>query len=181
MASVKKLGLWTATSIVIGNMVASGIFMLPATLAGFGSISLVGWLLSGIGAVALALVYGWLSKIMPIAQGGPYAYNRAGMGHFAGFWTAWTYWISVWCTNAALAIACISYLTTFFPVLGENTILAVITGLGLIWSLTWLNTTGIRNAGTMQLITTIAKLIPLALISIGGLFYICLLYTSRCV
>ena len=66
MANVKKLGLWTATSIVIGNMVASGIFMLPATLAGFGSISLVGWLLSGIGAVALALVYGWLSKIMPI-------------------------------------------------------------------------------------------------------------------
>ncbi len=172
MASVKKLGLWTATSIVIGNMVASGIFMLPATLAGFGSISLLGWVLSGIGAVALALVYAWLSKIMPSAQGGPYAYNRAGMGHFAGFWTAWTYWISVWCTNAALAIACVSYLTTFFPVLGENTIGAVITGLGLIWSLTWLNITGIRNAGKMQLITTIAKLIPLALISLGGLFYI---------
>lgn len=62
----------------------------------------------------LALVYSWLSRIMPLAQGGPYAYSRAGMGEFAGFWVAWSYWISVWCTNAALAIACVSYLTTFF-------------------------------------------------------------------
>lgn len=170
--SNKKLGLPTATSIVIGNMVASGIFMLPATLASYGSISLVGWVLSGIGAMALALVYAWLSRIMPIAQGGPYAYSREGMGEFAGFWIAWTYWISVWCTNAALAIACVSYLTTFFPVLGENTILAVFTGLGLIWSLTWLNATGIRNAGSMQLITTIGKMIPLAMIAVGGLFYL---------
>lgn len=167
-----KIGLWTGTSLVIGNMVASGIFMLPATLASYGTLSLIGWLLSGIGAISLALVYSWLSRIMPVAQGGPYAYSRAGMGDFAGFVVAWSYWISLWCTNAALAIACVSYLTTFIPILGSNTIAAVIMGLALIWFLTWLNTTGIRNVGNMQLITTILKLIPLAMIGIGGLFYI---------
>ncbi len=172
MAENQKIGLWTGTSLVVGNMVASGIFMLPATLASYGSLSLVGWLLSGIGAMCLAMVYAWVSKIMPSAQGGPYAYTREGMGEFAGFWVAWSYWISVWCTNAALAIACVSYLTTFIPVLGTNVIAAVLMGLGLIWFLTWLNTTGIRNAGSMQLITTIAKLLPLTLIAIGGLFYI---------
>ncbi len=172
MAENKKIGLWTGTSLVVGNMVASGIFMLPATLAAYGTLSLIGWLLSGIGAICLALVYSWLSRIMPSAQGGPYAYTRAGMGEFAGFWVAWSYWISVWCTNAALAIACVSYLTTFIPILGTHVVFAVATGLGLIWFLTWLNTTGIRNAGSMQLITTIAKLVPLSMIAIGGLFYI---------
>jgi basic amino acid/polyamine antiporter, APA family len=153
-------------------MVASGIFMLPANLAQYGSISLLGWVLSGCGAMALALVYSWLSRLIPHAPGGPYAYSRAGMGEFAGFWVAWTYWISVWCTNAALAIACVSYLSAFIPVLATNTVLAVCTGLGLIWFLTWVNSTGIQNAGKMQLITTVAKLIPLALLSLGGLFYI---------
>ena len=168
----QKVGLLTGISLVVGNMVASGIFMLPATLASYGSLSLVAWLISGIGAICIALIYAWVSRIMPVAQGGPYAYTRAGMGEFAGFWVAWGYWISVWCTNAALAIACVSYLTTFFPILGNNVIVAVMTGLGLIWFLTWLNTTGIRNAGKMQVITTIAKLVPLAMIAIGGLFYI---------
>ena len=167
----QKVGLLTAISLVVGSMVASGIFMLPATLAAYGSLSLVAWVFSGIGAICIALIYAWLSRIMPIAQGGPYAYTREGMGEFAGFWVAWSYWISVWCTNAALAIACVSYLTTFFPVLGTNVMAAVMTGLGLIWILTWLNTTGIRNAGAMQVITTIAKLVPLCLIAIGGLFY----------
>lgn len=170
--SNNKIGIWTGTSLVIGNMVASGIFMLPATLASYGTLSLVGWLLSGVGAISLALVYSWLSRIMPIAQGGPYAYSRAGMGDFAGFLVAWSYWISLWCTNAALAIACVSYLTTFIPILGNNTFAAVATALALIWSLTWLNTSGIRNVGNMQLVTTVLKLIPLAMIGIGGLFYL---------
>lgn len=166
------MGLLAATSIVVGNMVASGIFMLPASLASYGNISLISWVLSGIGAIALALIYSWLARIMPIAQGGPYAYSRAGVGDFAGFWVSWAYWISVWCTNAALAIACVSYLTTFIPVLGTNTLAAVTTGLGIIWFLTYVNLTGVRNAGLMQVITTVAKMIPLIMISVGGLMYL---------
>jgi APA family basic amino acid/polyamine antiporter len=168
----KEIGLWTATSLVIGNMIASGLFMLPATLAIYGGISLVGWLISGAGAICLALVYSWLSKLQPSATGGPYAYTREGMGTFPAFLVAWGYWISVWCTNAAIAVAFVSYLTAFIPALGSNPFLSIGTGLSAIWFLTWINTKGIREAGLVQIITTILKLAPLLVITIGGLFYL---------
>lgn len=168
----KQIGLVTATSLVVGNMIASGLFMLPATLGIYGAISLVGWVISGAGAMCLALVYSWLSKLKPIATGGPYAYTREGMGDFAAFLVAWGYWISIWCTNAAIAVAFVSYLTTFFPALSNNPFLSVATGLSAIWFLTWINTKGIREAGMVQVITTVLKLAPLLLITIGGLFYL---------
>jgi basic amino acid/polyamine antiporter, APA family len=168
----KELGLWTTTSLVIGNMIASGLFMLPATLAVYGGISLIGWLVSGAGALCLALVYSWLNKLQPSATGGPYAYTRDGMGGFAAFLVAWGYWISTWCTNAAIAVAFVSYLTAFIPSLGNNPVLSVGTGLSAIWFLTWINTKGIREAGLVQLITTVLKLVPLLIITVGGLFYL---------
>jgi len=168
----KEIGLWTTTSLVVGNMIASGLFMLPATLGIYGGISLIGWLISGAGAICLALVYSWLSKHQPLATGGPYAYTREGMGHFAAFLVAWGYWISVWCTNAAIAVAFVSYLTAFIPALGHNPILSVSTGLSAIWFLTWINTKGIKEAGIVQVITTILKLAPLVVITIGGFFYL---------
>jgi basic amino acid/polyamine antiporter, APA family len=168
----KQIGLWTTTSLVVGNMIASGLFMLPATLAIYGGISLVGWLISGAGALCLALVYSWLNKLQPAATGGPYAYTREGMGNFAAFLVAWGYWISCWCTNAAIAVAFVSYLSTFIPALGSNPLLSVVTGLFAIWFLTWINTKGIREAGIVQVITTVLKLAPLLVISVGGLFYL---------
>lgn len=170
--STKKIGLWTTTSIVVGNMIASGLFMLPATLAVYGGISLVGWLISGAGAICLALVFSWLSKLKPVATGGPYAYTHEGMGDFPAFLVAWGYWISIWCTNAAIAVAFVSYLTAFVPALGSNPILSVGTGLGAIWLLTWINTRGIKEAGIVQVITTILKITPLIFITIGGLIYL---------
>ncbi len=168
----KQIGLWTATSLVVGNMIASGLFMLPATLGIYGGISLIGWIISGAGAICLALVYSWLSKLMPLATGGPYAYTREGMGNFAAFLVAWGYWISVWCTNAAITVAFVSYLSAFIPALGSNPILSVGTGLAAIWFLTWINTKGIREAGIVQVITTVLKIAPLLVITIGGLFYL---------
>lgn len=168
----KQIGLWTATSLVAGNMIASGLFMLPATLGIYGGISLIGWLISGAGAICLALVFSWLSKLHPKATGGPYAYSREGLGNFPAFMVAWGYWISVWCTNAAIAVAFVSYLTTFVPALGNNPMLAVGTGLSAIWFLTWINTKGVREAGFVQLITTILKITPLLVITIGGLFFL---------
>lgn len=167
-----KIGIWTATSLVVGNMIASGVFMLPATLAVYGGVSLIGWLISGAGALCLALVFSWLSKLKPHATGGPYAYTRDGMGDFAGFLVAWGYWISVWCTNAAIAVAFVSYLTIFIPALSNNPFLSVGTGLSAIWFLTWINTKGVKEAGIVQLLTTILKLAPLLVITIGGLFYL---------
>ena len=168
----KTIGIWTSTSLVMGNMIASAMFMLPTTLSFYGSISLIGWIVSGFGAVCLALVFSWLSQLMPVANGGPYAYTRAGMGDFAAFLVAWGYWISIWCTNAAIAVAFISYLTVFIPVLGSNALYAVIVGLSSIWFLTWINTRGVREAGAVQIVTTILKIAPLALVTVGGIFYL---------
>ena len=171
-SSTKHIGLWTSTSIVMGNMIASAMFMLPATLSPFGSISLIGWVVSGFGAVCLALVYSWLSQLMPVANGGPYAYTREGLGDFAAFLVAWGYWISIWSTNAAIVVAFLSYLTVFIPSLGTNPIFAITVGLFAIWLLTWINTKGIRNAGKVQVITTFLKIAPLLLVTIGGIFFI---------
>ncbi|MFN7791521.1 MAG: amino acid permease [Cyclobacteriaceae bacterium] len=172
MASPKKIGIWTSTSLVMGNMIASAMFMLPATLSTYVSISLIGWVVSGLGAICLALVFSWLSQLMPLANGGPYAYTREGLGDFAAFLVAWGYWLSIWSTNAAIAVAFLSYLTVFFPALGINSMFAVGVGLSAIWFLTWINTRGIRDAGAVQVITTILKIAPLLLVTIGGLFYI---------
>lgn len=168
----KQIGLWTSTSLVMGNMIASALFMLPATLGIYGGISIIGWLISGAGAMCLALVFSWLSKINPQATGGPYAYTRDGLGPFAAFLVAWGYWISVWCTNAAITVGFVSYLSTFIPSLEHNPLLAVMTGLSAIWFLTWINTRGIRQAGIVQVITTVLKIVPLVVITIAGIFFL---------
>lgn len=167
-----KLGLWTSTSLVVGNMVGSGVFLMPAALAAYGSISILGWIFSAIGAFVLAKVFSNLSRLMPQADGGPYAYSRKGLGDFAGFLVAWGYWISIWCTNAAITVSLVSALSTFFPALASNAIFSITVGLGTIWLLTWVNTLGIVTSGKLQLITTILKIVPLLLVVSGGIFFI---------
>ena len=98
----RSMGLWMATALVVGNMVGSGVFLLPATLAGAaGPVSLLGWLFTGAGAVLLALVFANLGRALP-RTGGPYAYAKRAFGDFVGFQTAWGYWIAVWAGNAAI-------------------------------------------------------------------------------
>jgi APA family basic amino acid/polyamine antiporter len=84
-SSPKKIGLWTSTSLVIGNMIGAGVFLMPSALASFGSISLIGWLFSALGAILIAKVFANLSKLIPSSDGGPYAFTKAGLGDFAGF------------------------------------------------------------------------------------------------
>ena len=170
--TVKKLGLWTSTSLVLGNMIGAGVFMMPSTLASFGGISIIGWVASSIGAFLLAKIFAHLSKMMPGSDGGPYAYSKSAMGDFAGFLVAWGYLISVWCTNAAITVSFISALSTFIPALATNSLLAVFTGLATIWILTWINTLGVLTSGKLQLITTILKVVPIFLVGIVGLFFI---------
>jgi APA family basic amino acid/polyamine antiporter len=166
-----KIGLWTSTALVVGNMIGSGVFLLPASLGAFGTIGLLGWVGSSAGAICLALLFSHLSRSVPNALGGPYAYTRVGLGDFAAYLVAWGYWISIWCTNAAIAVTFVSYSTVFVPALATNSFLAVATGLGAVWFLSWINTIGVKEAGAVQLITTILKLIPLLLVSFVGLFF----------
>ncbi len=168
----KKLGLWTSTSLVVGNMIGAGVFMMPAALAQFGGISLIGWVCSALGAFLIAKVFAHLSKLLPAADGGPYAYSQKGLGDFAGFLVAWGYLVSVWCTNAAITVSFISAMSTFIPALASNSYLAIGVGLATIWFLSWINSLGIFTSGILQLVTTILKIVPIVLIGLVGLFYI---------
>jgi APA family basic amino acid/polyamine antiporter len=170
-ATKRKLGLWMATALVIGNMIGSGVFLLPASLAGAaGPIAIVSWLLTGAGALMLALVFANLSRAFP-HTGGPYVYARQAFGDFIGFQTAWGYWIAVWAGNAAIAVAFVSYLTVFWPALAADRLLAALVAIGAVWLLTVTNILGVHAGGMIQLITTVLKFVPLALIGIVGLFF----------
>lgn len=162
------MGFWTCTALVVGNMVGSGVFLLPASLAAFGGMSLFGWLVSSIGAVILALSFARLSRLNPGA-GGPYAYTRDGFGSFAGYLCAWTYWKAAWIGNAAIAVTLVGYLTVFIPAL-KSPVLSVATAIGAIWLCTFINLRGIGAFGLAQNILTVLKLLPLLLIGVLGWF-----------
>jgi APA family basic amino acid/polyamine antiporter len=168
----EKIGFITATSLVVGNMIGSGIFVLPAALAKYGSISLLGWFFTAAGAIVLAVIFSKFSKIIVNKSGGPYAYSKAGVGDFIAFLVAWGYWISCWVVNAAIAVAIVSALTIFFPILETNALLAVGVGLGFIWFFTWINSKGVKVSGKFQLVSTLLKIIPLLLVIIFGIFFI---------
>lgn len=163
----KTIGLWGATALVVGNMIGSGIFLLPATLATFGYFSLLGWLVSGTGALLLAHTFGRLSRQMPV-NGGPYAYTRVAFGDFSAFVVAWGYWISLWTGNAAIAIALVASLTPFFPDLATHSGLALLACLISIWIATLINLRGVREAAQFQLLTTILRLLPILLLGTWG-------------
>jgi len=171
-SSQEKLGFWTSTSLVIGNMIGGGIFLMPAALAAYGGISLLGWVFSAAGAFFMARVFSNLSRLLPNISGGPYAYTRRGFGDFMGFLVAWGYWISIWCSNAAITVSIVSALSTFIPALNGNPYLSAINGLSMIWLLTWVNTRGVVASGKMQLVTTILKIVPLILVAFVGIFFI---------
>lgn len=170
-SSNKKIGLITSTALVVGNMIGAGIFILPASLFKYGSISLLGWVFTASGALILAKIFSNFSKIIVNKSGGPYIYSKQGFGDFIGFLVAWGYWISTWISNAAIAIAIIGALSFFFPNLQTNSVLAVSIGLSMIWFFTWINSKGIRATGKIQVITTVLKLLPLVFVIISGIFF----------
>lgn len=165
----KKLGLWTVTSLVFGNMVGAGIFILPANLANIGSISLFSWVITATGSFLLALVFARMSVLVP-KSGGPYAYTQTYFGDFIGFQTACNYWFQVWVGNAGIAIALVGYLIVFFPFLNSPHT-SSLAAIAMVWILTLFNMMGIKHVGALQLVTTIAKFIPLILIGVVGWWY----------
>lgn len=169
--SARKVGLWIATALVVGNMVGSGVYLLPASLAPYGAISLVGWIFTTAGAVTVALVLARWGRRMP-AVGGPYAYTRRGLGPLPAFLVAWGYWISIWSGNAAISVGFVGYMAAFFPALAQDPAWGAGTALAAIWILTGVNAWGIREAGVLQLYTTILKLLPLLAIGTLGLVYL---------
>lgn len=165
-----KIGFWLSTSLVVGNMTGSGIFLLPAALAFYGGISIFGWMFTVAGTILLALVFSRLSRLITKA-GGPYTYSREGFGDFTGFLVAWGYWLSIWTGNAAISVAGVAYLSVFIPSLKENPLISALVAMGAIWLFTFINTMSIKKVGLVQLITTIIKIIPLILLGTFGYLY----------
>ena len=162
----------SSTALVVGNMIGSGIFLLPASLAIYGGIGMIGWVCSAIGAILIAYVYGVLGKIAPNTIGGPYVYTRISFGDFSAFLVAWGYWVAIWATNAAIAVALVGYLEVFFPILGTSPLISILTGLGFIWFFTYINSKPLKTVASIQIITAILKVIPIFAIGIFGIFYI---------
>ncbi|MFD7026786.1 amino acid permease [Streptomyces sp. NPDC059917] len=166
----RRFGLPVATCLVMGNIVGGGIFLLPASVAPFGTISLVAFGVLSLGAIALALVFGRLARRLP-QTGGPYVYARAAFGDFAGFLAAWSYWITTWVSNAALAVAAVGYLAVLFPAVGSHKWSMCLGALAVQWLPALANLAGTRYVGAVQLVATVLKFAPLLLVAVGGLFF----------
>lgn len=168
----KPLGLWMCTALVVGNMIGSGVFMLPASLAPFGWNAVIAWVLTIGGSLCLAYVFASLARTFP-RGGGPFAYTEEAFGRTAGFLVAWAYWISVWVANAAIAIAAVSYFSVFAPGLAKTPGLPAVATVAVVWGATAINCAGARSAGWTQVATTILKLVPL--VAVAGLAFSVLL------
>lgn len=165
----KKIGPVLATLLVANNMIGSGIFLLPATLATVGSITIVGWLLATVSALVIAAVLAKLGQMAPEA-GGPVAYAGTALGPYIGFQATVLYWICAWVGNMAIALAAVGYLATFFPALAIP-MNAAFAAVGIIWLVTLINVFGPRFACQVESVTLVAGLIPIVLVATAGWYW----------
>jgi basic amino acid/polyamine antiporter, APA family len=167
----KSLGLGACTAIVVGNMVGSGFYLSPSALAPYGLLAILSWIVMGAGAICLGLTFARLARLAP-ATGGPYAYSRMAFGDFAGFLVAWGYWISIWASLPAIAVAFTGSFIKLIPVFQGNRAAAIIITLAAMWLVVLMNLRGVKHAGVFAEVTTYSKLVPFAAISIIGLAFI---------
>jgi APA family basic amino acid/polyamine antiporter len=158
----QKLGFFMSVALVMGNMIGSGVFLLPQSLAPFGWNAIAGWVVTIAGALCLAHV---LAKLTASHAGaiGPAELVERSFGPLAGFLIGFAFWVSVWTGCVTIAVGATSYMSSFLPVLGEHPSL---TALGVIWTMTAVNLLGVRSAGSFQVITTLLKLTPLIVVAI---------------
>jgi arginine:agmatine antiporter len=162
----RKMSLLQATMLVSGNMIGTGVFLLPVNLAHVGGIAIFGWLIATAGVAALGLTFAKLGELSP-QQGGPYAYARDFLGPYAGFQTNYVYWFGNWIGNIAIAVAAIGYLAELVPGITHppGSVLATA---ALIWLLTFANILGPRVVGWLETWTMALALLPILAIAILG-------------
>ena len=171
MSNARPLGLWSATALVVGSMIGSGVFLLPAALAPYGGVSLLGWAITLGGALALALTFARLASRWP-QTGGPYVFARNAFGDLPGFLVAWSYWVSNWCANAAIAVAFAGSLGALVPAATATPLRAAACALGALWICAGVNLLGIREAGRVQLVLTVLKFVPLLAFAGIAIWYV---------
>jgi len=166
------LGLTSSTALVVGSIIGTGVFTMPAVMAGAGMVSIVTLGIISVCAVLLGMMFGQLTKRIPTSDGGLYAYARHEFGDFAGFLTAWCYWITCWAGNAAIVASWVLYVESLFninnPSMWTNVLIAM-TGL---WIPAVVNLGGIRGMAWFQNVTVVLKYLPLLLVAIVGWFFV---------
>ncbi|MEU1289876.1 amino acid permease [Kitasatospora sp. NPDC005856] len=165
-----SFGLPAATALVVGSIIGTGVFALPSALAPYGPVALVAFVLVTVGALALAVTFGRLSERVP-GSGGPYVYAREAFGEFAGFLTAWSYWITAWAGNAAIVVAWVGYVEVFVNK-GHHTGTSIAIALAGLWVPAIVNLAGVRSIGAFQVVTTVLKFLPLAFMATAGLLFV---------
>ncbi|MCX2451318.1 arginine/agmatine antiporter [Pedobacter sp. PLR] len=165
----KKVGLIPVMLMVAGNIMGSGVFLLPANLASTGGIAIYGWLITIVGAIALSIVYAKISSI-DRSPGGSYAYARRAFGPFLGYQTNMLYWVAAWVGNIAIVVVGVGYLSYFFPFLKEP-IPAAICSIGILWGFVLINISGPRLMTKVQAVTTVLALIPIIGVAVFGWFW----------
>ena len=165
----RKMSLTQATMLVAGNMIGTGLFLLPVNLAQVGGIAVFGWVIATIGVAALGLVFAKLGELDP-QQGGPYAYARDFLGPYAGFQTNYVYWFGNWIGNIAIAVAAVGYLAELVPGISGPPA-SVFATAAVIWLLTFANILGPRVVGALETWTMALALIPIMAIALLGWFW----------
>lgn len=163
---IRGLTLLGTVALVVGNMVGTSLYTLPASLADVaGPFGLVAWLFTATGYLFVALVYARLGTRYP-RTGGPYVFARAAFGDFAGFITVWSYWVSTVVGNAAIVTGAVGYLVGFFPALEHSVAGRFALAQALLWGLCFLNVRGIRQSARVETTVMFINLVPLAILAI---------------
>lgn len=164
----KKIGLWQVFGIVTSSQIGTGAFLFPATLAPFGFYSLIGWIISGLGAICIAYVFANLSSIYS-KNGGPHIYVEKVFGKDVAFFIGWTYWVISWVSTSVVVIASVTFLS---PLIGNySEVSHIILQILLLGCITYINIIGINTAGSVEFILTLLKIIPLIVIPTICIFY----------
>jgi len=162
---LRGLSLLGAVALVVGNMVGTSVYTLPAALAAAcGPLGILAWVVTAAGYLFVALVYARLGPLYP-RTGGPYVFAREAFGDFAGFLVVWSYWISSTVGNAAIALAVVGYVAGFSEVLAASLVGKFLVAQALVWGLTLLNVLGVRNGGRLQIGVMVLNVVPLLLFS----------------
>lgn len=164
----QKIGFWSVFAIVTGSQIGSSIFMSPISLAPYGKFSVLGWLISGLGAIALCSVFAMLCAKFP-ETGGPHVYVKQAFNPVASFFTGWTYWVISWVSTTAVIITIAGYLSPFMPY--NSKLLYVFIEISVLLIVTLINLRGINFAGNAESLLTLLKFIPLIILPIVALFY----------
>ncbi|MBM4192412.1 MAG: amino acid permease [Gammaproteobacteria bacterium] len=165
----RGLGFWGATALVVGNIIGSSIFMLPAVLAPFGANALIAWAVSITGATCLAFVYAQLALHLP-AGAGSHGHVKILLGDDAAWLGSWGYLLSVWTANAAITVAGVSYCLSVVPGLERWSFGPEALGLLVITLLLAANLRAL--GGSVQIVSTLLKLIPFLLVITFGFWLV---------